>query len=84
MLNLEIEQFKKNIYNILNNSNLLVGTAYYVMKDVLYDLERNYVQSLKNEQLYKHDKKTNEVQEIIIDVNSDVAEKLDNGIQIKE
>ena len=84
MLNLQIEQFKKNIYNVLNNSNLLIGTAYYVMKDVLYDLEKNYIQSLRSEQQYKYDKNFNETQEIEVDVNTDVAEKLNSCIQIKE
>lgn len=84
MLNLQIEQFKNDIYNVLNNSNLLIGTAYYVMKDILYDLEKNYVQSLRSEQQHRYDKNFNETQEIEIDVNTDMTEKLNNCIQTKE
>lgn len=49
MLNIQIENFRANIYKVLNNSELLIGTAYYVMKDIMKDLEKNYIVSLEEE-----------------------------------
>lgn len=59
MLNLQIEKFRKDIYSVLNNSELLIGTAYYVMKDIFKDLEKNYIDSLMEEE--KQKKQNNEV-----------------------
>lgn len=33
-----IEEYKKNLFNAINNSNLTIALAYYVLKDVCNDL----------------------------------------------
>lgn len=49
MNNLAIQEFYKNIINLVNNCNLPVGTAYFIVKDVLHDLEQAYLTVLKEE-----------------------------------
>ena len=50
MNNYNIEKFRQNLINVLNNSNLLIGSAYYVLKDILNQLEKEYYQAVKTEQ----------------------------------
>lgn len=63
---LAIENLKQNLYEVLNNSGLTIGTAYYVCKDVLYDLEKAYVNEIRQEQqemLTKKESPTIEIEE---------------------
>lgn len=44
-----IEQYKKALVDITNQCGLCIGTAYYVAKDFLTDLEKTYVNALNTE-----------------------------------
>ena len=73
MLNLQIEKFRKDIYSVLNNSELLIGTAYYVMKDIFKDLEKNYIDSLMEEE-----KQKNQNNEVHMEIDtSDIVKEFD-------
>lgn len=47
-INLAIEGLKLTIYQIINKSELPIGTVYYILKDVCNDLEKTYNEVLKN------------------------------------
>ena len=46
-VNLIIEDVKMNIVNELNNSNLPISVAYYILKDVMNELSNNYDNYIK-------------------------------------
>jgi hypothetical protein len=46
----QIEYFKKEILNIINNSGLSIDIGYYVMKDILNEIHLIYLETLNNEQ----------------------------------
>lgn len=46
-----IERYRENLISLINNCGLNPGTAYYVLKDVLRDLEKTYIQALNQEKL---------------------------------
>lgn len=48
-MNYQIEIFHQEIINILNKSGLPIGVAYYIMKDVLKELEDAYIQAINKE-----------------------------------
>lgn len=48
-MNLEIENLRNSLINLLNTCNLPVGTAVYVMKDVYNLLIEQYKQILEEE-----------------------------------
>lgn len=48
-MNLEIENFRNSLINLLNTCNLPVGTAVYIMKDVYNLLIDQYKQILEEE-----------------------------------
>ena len=70
--NLDIYKFKEDLVSLINNSNLLAGTAYYVMKDVLKDLEDTFKQSINQD--YIKLQNANNQQEIPV-------EKVDENIE---
>ena len=41
-INQEIEQVRNNIVSVINNSNMPIGVVYYVMKDVMSEIELSY------------------------------------------
>ena len=45
-----IETYRKNLIDLTNNCGLTIGTAYYVFKDVLKDLEKEYIKAIEREQ----------------------------------
>ena len=73
--NLDIYKFKEDLVSLINNSNLLAGTAYYVMKDVLKDLEDTFKQSINQD--YIKLQNANNQQEIPV-------EKVDENIEEAE
>lgn len=75
MNNLAIQNFYKNIVNLVNNCNLPVGTAYFILKDVLHDLEQAYLAVLK-EELNEPD------QQIIQDIDLYAENKSEKGDNI--
>ena len=47
--NIYLYNFKNNMVNIINNSGLPVGVVYYIMKDLLNDIQNAYENTLKKE-----------------------------------
>jgi GTP1/Obg family GTP-binding protein len=45
-----IEIYRNNLIDLTNNCGLTIGTAYYVFKDVLKDLEKEYIKAIEKEQ----------------------------------
>lgn len=41
-VNLQIEELRQNIVKMANQSGLPIGVVYYVMKDIMVDLENSY------------------------------------------
>ena len=47
--NTYLNEFKTNVVNVVNNSGLPVGVVYYIMKDLLNDIQDAYETTLKKE-----------------------------------
>ena len=41
-INQEVEQVRNNIVSVINNSNMPIGVIYYVMKDIMSEIELSY------------------------------------------
>ena len=41
-INQEIEQVRNNIVSVITNSNMPIGVVYYVMKDIMSEIELSY------------------------------------------
>lgn len=52
-----LNDFKQNIVQLINNSNLSVEIVYYVLKDVTAEISNLYNQELQKEQLMKEQQK---------------------------
>lgn len=50
-INIKTEQFKQILYDVINQSNIPISNAYYVMKDVFKELEGIYLNALQQEGL---------------------------------
>lgn len=61
-VNTLINVFKKNITNVINNSQLPISILYYVVKDVFRDIEQIYNETLEKE-LEEFQKEKEDVQE---------------------
>ena len=48
MFILESEQYRNNLINTANTSNLPVSMVYFITKDFFNEIERIYIQSLNN------------------------------------
>lgn len=48
---ISIEKYKDQLVNITNHCGLTIGTAYYVAKDFLRELEKTYIQAMKEEKV---------------------------------
>lgn len=48
-INYALEQFRQNLFNIINNCNLPIGAAYFIVKDVYITLEKEYFKILEKE-----------------------------------
>ena len=57
-INIKTEQFKQGLYNLINQSNIPISNAYYVMKDVFKELEGVYLDTLQSEGIRKQQEKT--------------------------
>ena len=49
MNNASLEIFRQQLVELLNNSQLPVGVAYYIMKDVLIEVEKLYQQAINED-----------------------------------
>ena len=56
-INQEIEQVRNNIVSVINNSNMPIGVVYYVMKDIMSEIELSYQKVLvaKDEDMEEED-----------------------------
>ena len=56
-INQEIEQVRNNIVSVINNSNMPIGVVYYVMKDIMSEIELSYQKVLvaKDEDIKEED-----------------------------
>lgn len=52
-INLQIEEFRNNLLNLINNSGLPAGIVYYMYKDIGKDIENAYYSVLNSESLRK-------------------------------
>ena len=48
-MNRNYENFRNNIVYAMRNSGLDIGAMYYILKDVLNDVERTYSSSIQQE-----------------------------------
>lgn len=47
--NTYLHDFRNNMINTINDSGLPVGVVYYIMKDILNDIQNAYENTLKKE-----------------------------------
>ena len=52
-INLQIEEFRNNLLNLVNNSGLPAGIVYYMYKDIGKEIENAYYSVLNSESLKK-------------------------------
>lgn len=46
---INIERFKNALFDLTNNCELSVGTAYFIIKDFYNEMEKTYIKSYKDE-----------------------------------
>ena len=73
LTNLQIERTNKQLTEVLNNSGLPVGVAYYLLKSILMELESLYYKSIELENAEYIDNNSQEEKTNII--NFDVTDK---------
>jgi len=57
-----MKKFEIELYNLINNSNLQIGEAYYILKCALLDLEKLYNQAVDEDSEEKsHQIETKEI-----------------------
>ena len=70
MNNLSIKYFHQQLITLINNSGLPVGTAYFIVKDILNELEKTYLNCAykeSQEDNIKEESQTIEIPEPILD-----------------
>lgn len=71
-MNFEMEIFHEQLIEIINKSGLPIGAAYYIVKDVLNELEIGYRKAIMNEK----DTPTETVtEEVPLDIQEDEEAK---------
>ena len=60
-MNYQMEVFHEQLVEIVNRSGLPIGTAYYIVKDVLNELEVGYRKAIFNEKNSSTETVTEEV-----------------------
>lgn len=60
-MNYQMEVFHQALIDLLNKSGLPIGAAYFIIKDVLHELEVGYFKSVKKEQESKPEETTEEI-----------------------
>jgi TRAP-type C4-dicarboxylate transport system substrate-binding protein len=48
-VNYSIESFRQNVYDLINKSQMPIGIAYYVFKDVFADIAAAYQSAIQQE-----------------------------------
>ena len=59
-INTKCEQFKQQIISDINNSQLPISIAYFIMKDVFQEVEKTYYATLNQEAQEQIETKSNE------------------------
>lgn len=59
---LKYEKFKAAIHNVIQQSGLDVGMAYFILKDITGQLEVLYLQQIQKEAQEENDKEESETQ----------------------
>lgn len=54
--NLRIETFRNNLLELINNSQLSLGTIYYILKDIYDEVEKLYYMDVNNQFLQEQAK----------------------------
>lgn len=49
MNNYDTFKFKEDLLRLINNSGLMIGTAYFIVKDVFKELEEGYKMCVQEE-----------------------------------
>lgn len=62
-MNLQIENVKQNIINIINNSGLPIGIIYYLFKDINAEISSGYNKALNYEKQQQLEKEKQEKQQ---------------------
>lgn len=44
-------KFRKDLENLINNSGLPIDAAYFVLKDIMYEMDNIYKQEIKKEEI---------------------------------
>ena len=77
MKNLQISNLYDNLINSCTNSDLPVGTVYFVLKDVFRDIEQVYFEAIETEYL-----KQNQEQEVV-GLSEEEVEQLNNDESVE-
>ena len=48
-VNYSIENFRQNVYELINNSQMPIGIAYFVFKDIFADITAAYQNAVQQE-----------------------------------
>ncbi len=62
-MNLQIENVRQNIIDVINNSQLPIGVIYYLFKDISKEVADEYKRSLSFEQQQKKEQELKEQEE---------------------
>ena len=62
-MNLQIENVKQNIIDVINNSQLPIGVIHYLLKDISKEVANEYNKTLMFEQQQRQQKQQNEIKE---------------------
>ena len=62
-INLNTETFRKNLYDLINKSNLPISNIYLIIAMVYKELQNNYYATLNSEIMKLNEEKQNQQQE---------------------
>lgn len=48
-LDLQVDMYKNNLVNLINNSNLPLSITYFLLKDILVEVENLYTQNVQKQ-----------------------------------
>lgn len=57
-INLKTESLKQNLINLINNSELPVANAYFVIKHIEHQIEKTYLTQIRTEQQQLNEENT--------------------------
>ena len=68
--NIQCDNLKNNIINILNNSKLPVAIVYYIFKDIYHDVENSYIGYLNTVKINASKEAQKKIQDIQNQINN--------------